>query len=133
MGVRRWAAIGFAAVSGVVAAFQIALALGVPWGSYAMGGAYPGQFPPPLRVAAVVQAILIGLMAAVVLSRAGVALSRWARVSRWLVWVVVAYSAVGLVLNTITSSAGERMLWAPATGVMLVCSVIVATGPKPER
>jgi hypothetical protein len=51
----------------VVVAFQFALALGAPWGSYAMGGAFPGRFPPAMRLAAVAQAILLGLMAAVVL------------------------------------------------------------------
>ena len=71
MDIRRAAALLYAAVSVGVIAFQIALAAGAPWGAYAMGGAFPGQFPPALRVAALVQAALIAGMAAVVLSRAG--------------------------------------------------------------
>jgi len=133
VGIRRWAAIGFAAIAGVVATFQIALALGAPWGSYAMGGAFPGQYPPAMRAAAIAQAVLLGLMAGVVLSRAGVALPRWSRASRWLIWVIVAYGVVGLVLNLITPSAGERMIWAPVTFLMLVLSVVVGLpGSEPS-
>lgn len=130
MDIRRIAGIVYAVATGVVVAFQIALALGAPWGEYAMGGAYPGQFPPALRIAALVQAgILVGL-AGIVLARAGIALQRWERVARWMVWVAVGFSAVSLVLNLITPSAGERMLWAPVAFVLLVCSLLVATGRK---
>ena len=130
MDIRRIAGIVYAAATAVVAAFQIALALGAPWGAYAMGGAFPGQFPPALRIAALVQAgILIGL-AGIVLARAGIGLKGWGRVARWMVWVAVAFSAVSLVLNLITPSAGERMLWAPVALVLFVCSLLVATGRK---
>jgi hypothetical protein len=130
MDIRRIAGIVYAAATAVVVGFQIALALGAPWGAYAMGGAYPGQFPPTMRVAALIQAgILLGF-AGIVLARAGIALRAWERVSRWLVWIVVAFSVVSLVLNLITPSVGERMLWAPVALVMLVCSLLVATGRK---
>src|SRR5215210_3804464 len=113
MTLRRIAAFLYAIISLGVVAFQIGLAAGAPWGAYAMGGAFPGQFPPALRIAALVQAALIVGMAAVVLARAGLVLATWSRVSRWLVWVVVAFAAVGLVLNLITPSAPERAIWAP--------------------
>ena len=106
-------------------AFQVALAAGAPWGAYAMGGAFPGQFPPPLRVAALVQAALVGAMAVVVLSRAGLVLPGWSG-SRF-VWLVVAFAAVGLVLNLITPSAAERAIWAPVAVLLLVSSTVVAT------
>lgn len=132
MEIRRAAAYLFATVSGVVVAFQMALAAGAPWGAYAMGGAFPGQFSPALRVGAVVQAALIGGMAGVVLSRAGVALPGWVRPARWLVWVVVAFSAVSLVLNLITPSAGERALWAPVAVLLLASSSVVAVTSRGE-
>lgn len=87
--------------------FQIALAAGAPCGSYAMGGAFPGQFLPALRIAAIFQAALLVGFAAFVLARAGLILPRWFRVSRWLVWVAVAFAALSLVLNLITPSTGE--------------------------
>ena len=100
----------YAVVSLGVIAFQIALALGAPWGAYAMGGAFPGQFPPELRVAAVVQAVILAGLALVVLARTGITLPKWSRTSRWLVWAVVAFSGLSLVLNLITPSARERAI-----------------------
>lgn len=128
---RRAAAVVYAVLSAGAAAFQIALALGAPWGSYAMGGAFPGQFPPVLRVSALVQAAILLVLAGLVLARADVALHSWFRASRWLVWPVVAISALGLVLNLVTPSAGERMIWAPVAFLLLASSLIVATARFP--
>ena len=130
MDIRRVAALLYAVMAAGVVAFQIALAAGAPWGAYAMGGASPGQFPPALRIAALVQAALIVGMAAIVLWRAGLILAGWSRVSRWLVWVVVAVTAMRLVLNLITPSAGEQALWAPVLLLLLASSVVVARGPS---
>lgn len=130
MDIGRIAGIVYAVATAAVVAFQITLALGAPWGAYAMGGAYPGQFPPAMRVAALIQAgILLGF-AGIVLARSGIALRAWERVSRWMIWVVVAFSVLSLALNLITPSAGERMLWAPVALVLLMCSLLVATGKK---
>jgi hypothetical protein len=60
------------------------------------------------------------------MSRAGLILAGWSRVTRWLVWVVVAVATVSLVLNLITPSAGERALWAPVLLLLLVSSAVVA-------
>jgi len=126
MDIARVAAIIYAIVTFGVVAFEIALAAGAPWGAYAMGGASPGQFPPALRIAAIVQAMLQAGMAAVILARAGLVLPGWWRVSHWLVWIVVALTALSLVLNLITPSAGERAIWAPTLSLMLISSLIVA-------
>jgi hypothetical protein len=122
------AAVVFAVATGGVIVFQIALAAGAPWGAYAMGGAFPGKFPPGLRAAALVQAAVLGLFVMVVLSRSGLAFSQWMGVSAGLVWVVVAFSALAVVLNAVTPSRGERRIWAPVAVVMLACSVVVALG-----
>jgi hypothetical protein len=126
MNIPRAAAILYAIVSLAVVAFQVALATGAPWGAYAMGGAFPGQFPPPLRVAALVQAGLLVGLAAIVLARAGLILPGWARASRWLIWFVVAFTVVSFLLNLITPSAGERAIWAPVAFLLLISSVAVA-------
>lgn len=126
MTLKRFAALVYAVITVGVVAFQLALAAGMPWGEFAMGGAYPGQFPPALRIAAVVQAVLLALMACVVLSRAGVALRSWSRASHWLVWGVVAFASLSLVLNTITPSVRERAIWAPVALLLLASSLIVA-------
>jgi hypothetical protein len=127
MNIIRGAALLYASVSVGVVAFQIALAAGVPWGEYAMGGAFPGRFPPALRIAALVQAMLLVALAAIVMARAGLILNGRLRRAHWLVWIVVAFAAVGLVLNVITQSGGERAIWAPVTLLLLLSSMIVAT------
>ena len=116
-------AFAFVAVTLAAIAFQLALAAGAPWGAYAMGGKYPGRFPPPLRVTAVVQAVVLALLAAVVAARAGLLAQP---VVPWLIWVVVAFSGLSLVMNVVSPSVGERRLWVPVAGVMLAASSIVA-------
>ena len=123
------AALAFAGLTAGVVAFQLALALGAPWGAYAMGGRSPGRFPPAMRVAAVGQAVLLTVIAVVVLSDANLVLPSLAQTFPWLIWAVVAFSAVSVVLNTLTPSARERRIWAPVALVMLACSLIVALSP----
>jgi hypothetical protein len=120
------AALVFAAITAGVVAFQLALALGAPWGEYAMGGRAPGRFPSAMRVAAVGQAVLLAVIAVVVLSDARLVSPSFAEAFPWLIWFVVVFSAVSVVLNTLTPSARERRIWAPVTLVMLACSLIVA-------
>jgi len=128
----RITAIIFAVLTAGVVGFQLALALGAPWGAYAMGGAFPGVYPPAMRVAAVVQAGLLAVLALVVLSRSGLALARWSRVARWAIWLVVAFSALSVLLNAITPSAGERAIWVPVTVGLLACSLTVAVITRRE-
>ncbi len=91
-----------------------------------MGGRFPGKYPLGMRVVAALNAVLLALLGLVVLSRAGLLLPEWAGVATWLIWGVVAFNAVGFVMNMITRSAGERLRWAPMTFVLLVTSLIVA-------
>lgn len=128
MNVTAVAAMVYLVLTVGVIAFQLALAAGVPWGSYAMGGAFPGKFPPRLRVAAVVQAAILGLLAAVVLSHAGLLHGNRSLSPAWMIWCVVAFAAVGVVLNSISPSPGERRIWVPVTILLLASSVAVALG-----
>ena len=128
MDVTTIAALIFAIAAIGVIAFQLALALGAPWGRYAMGGAFPGRMPPQLRVAAVFQAGLIALLAVVVLSAAGLGLPDLAATYPWLIWVVVVVSAIAVVLNAISRSAGERRVWVPVASVLFGSSLLVALG-----
>jgi hypothetical protein len=43
-----YAALVFGFFIAVVAIFQLALAVGVPWGNVAMAGKFPGRFPPAI-------------------------------------------------------------------------------------
>ena len=69
--------------------------------------------------------MLLGL-GVIVLARAGLILPQWQAAANWLIWGVVAFSALSLVLNLITPSKWERILWAPVAAGLLLCSVLVA-------
>jgi len=131
MDITQLAAIVFAVAALGVVAFQLGLALGAPWGTYAMGGAFPGRFPPAMRVAAVIQAVIIALLAVAVLSVAGLAVPGLAEALPWVGWLAVVFSAVAAVLNAISRSAGERRIWVPVTLVMLASSLVVALSAWP--
>jgi hypothetical protein len=124
------AAIAFTVVTAGAILFQLALALGAPWGEYTMGGRFSGSLPRQMRVAAIGQAALLVALAVFVLSEANVVLPTMARTLPWLIWLVVAFSGVSLLLNTITRSARERMIWAPVALVMLLSSLVVAFTPQ---
>lgn len=120
------AAVVFALVALGVVVFQVALALGAPWGAYAMGGAFPGRYPPTLRIVAVAQAIAIAFLALIVLGAGGVLALPLVEGLPWLVWVPVVVSALAVGLNAISRSAGERRIWVPVALIQFVTSLIVA-------
>lgn len=78
-----------------------------------------------MRVAAVVQAIILGLIAGVVLAHAGVLWPRWSVASAWLIWVVVGLLVVSVVMNASSPSVGERRIWVPVTLMLLVSCLVV--------
>lgn len=110
----------------VVALFQIALMLGAPWGHLAMGGKFPGRFPLKMRIAALIQALILTLLALIVLTRAGTILPAYYAFSNTAIWVVVGISATSLIMNLITPSKWERVLWAPVASILLACSAYIA-------
>jgi hypothetical protein len=120
------AAYVFCVCTALVVVFQMALALGAPWGEMAMGGRFPGRLPPQMRVAAVVQAALLVCIALVVLARAGLAFDAHREASRTAIWFVVAFCTLSAILNGITPSRKERLLWGPVTALLFVCGLIVA-------
>jgi len=118
----------FSILTAIVVAFQFALALGAPWGEMAMGGKFPGKFPTHMRIAAIIQLVVLVIIASVVLTRAGLMFEDYLALSKKAIWGVVVFCLLGAILNTITPSKKERMLWAPITIALLICSINVALG-----
>ena len=116
----------FTALVVIGAIFQLALAVGMPWGTLTWGGRFPGRLPVYMRGVCIVSMFLLLALALVVSIRAGVVLSDWLPISRTLVWGVVAYSALGVVANAITPSRWERIVWLPVAVLLLTCSMVVA-------
>jgi hypothetical protein len=81
-----------------------------------------------MRVAAVIQAVVLGLLAIAVLSDAGIILPAIAATAPGLVWAAVAVSVLSLILNVISPSAGERRIWVPLASVLTITSGLVALG-----
>lgn len=109
-----------------VALFQLALALGAPWGEYTMGGRFPGKLPPKMRVAALMQIVVLLVLAFIVLIRSGWALSQFYSSGKTGIWFVAAFFVLGSFLNLSTPSKGERVIWGPVNILLLTTSIIIA-------
>lgn len=118
-----FAAWAYACLSLLVVLFQVALALGAPYGHLAMGGRFPGRFPPAMRVAAIVQGALHIALTLAVLERAGQITTP---LPGWLFWVACAMILVAAPLNLVTPSRAERALWGPVTVIMLASIGVIA-------
>lgn len=127
--IRAIAAYVYLVLSAVVVAFQVALVFGAPWGAYTMGGGNPGSLPPGGRGAAAAQALVLVLLTAVVMARAGLGFPGLRGPSPWLAWAAVSVLSLSLVGNLLSTSHGERMVWVPVLVLMLGSAVLVATGP----
>lgn len=115
----------FTALSLIVAAFQVALAFGAPWGELTWGGKFRGILPARMRVMAIISAVLIIMFALIIETRAGNILDEYRDLSTTLSWIVVAYSAIGTVMNAITPSKKERYLWLPIVTLLFFTSLFV--------
>ncbi len=116
----------------VVAAFQLLLALGVPWGRAAWGGGQ-ATLSPELRVASSISmAVFIGA-ALVVLGRAGYLGLRFSGALRIGTWLLAVLMGLGSVMNVASSSPWERFVWAPVALLLAVSSFVVARGRRVER
>jgi hypothetical protein len=133
--IARRAAIGAAVLYILIAAFQLALAFGAPWGKAAFGGAVeqPGL---ELRTSSVVAVVVWSAAALIVLKRAGFTI--WAPLPKKAlpvaVWVLFGLSIASNLLNAITPSALERAIWLPFSLVLTaVIAVVAITSRRAER
>ena len=120
-----------AVLMGGVSAFELALLAGVPWGNAAFGGA-EAVLSPPLRIAAAVSVLVWAGAALVVLRRAGHRV--WAplptKALPIAVWVLAGYTAIGILVNAISPSPIERMIWVPLTAVISALLFTVAISSR---
>jgi hypothetical protein len=123
------AAIVAVVLLGVIAGFQLALALGAPWGAAAWGGQHPGVLPRRLRIASGVAAVLVyPLVIAIVLAAAGIIGDDWLAIDgAILMWVLAGMLGLGALMNFASRSPRER-IWGPVALTVAMCCVIVALG-----
>ena len=110
-----------------VAAFQVALVVGAPWGEYAMGGQNKGTLPTSLRISSGASAVFMLAQSGHYLAQAGILTplldDTWSNIANWF-WF--SFTVIGLVLNSITRIKKERNLWVPVLLVSTICTLLVA-------
>jgi len=120
----------------VVASFQLALAVGAPFGRASFGGADAGTLPVDLRLVSAFATVAWVLAALHALSRGGLT-RRFSRLgNRRITWVLAGVTAVGALMNAASSSPWERFGWAPFTLTLAILCVILARsgdGRLPEE
>ena len=130
----RWISAGAAVLLAGLVVFQIALAAGAPVGRAAYGGATdePGL---QLRISSVFAAIIWSFAALVILSRGGHRVPRLLpdRAMPIAMWLIVGLLSVGLILNLITPSQLERLIWAPVSAALVASTVAVELAARRGR
>jgi hypothetical protein len=111
-----------------MATFQILLAMGLPLGHAAFGGA-EAVLPAKLRAASLISALLFVAAFYVVLARGGFfGVARESVPVRITIWVFAAIFAISTLANIASRSRWERFLMAPVGLLLTACCVAVALG-----
>ena len=130
MNAAQTAAIAASVLIGGVAAFQLALALGAPYGEAVFGGKAPteaGVLTRPFRVLAVIQALVLVLLGWILLARTGqVGIPGLGTGSlTWMTWAILAF----LVLNTLANFSAphpiERWVMGSVTLVLSALTLLI--------
>lgn len=120
------AAVALLFLLAALAAFQLALVGGAPFGRFAWGGKHR-VLPTALRIGSLSSIVIYALIAAIVAARADVVdvgvPEGWARVG---CWVVTAYLLLGVAMNAASRSKPERNVMTPLCAVMCALSFVVA-------
>ncbi|WP_291389152.1 hypothetical protein [Devosia sp.] len=110
-----------------LAVFQAALAAGAPLGHFAWGGQHR-VLPRGLRIGSAIAIALYAAFAVIIAQRAGILAWVPDGVAAIGIWVIAAYSALGIPLNAISRSRPERFTMTPVVAVLLVLVLSVAMG-----
>jgi hypothetical protein len=124
-----------AVVMVVVAAFQVALVFGAPWGAYTQGGETEGALDTSGRMFAAISCAILLVMAAAILARVreGPLNGAPGKLVTALAWFTTIYTAVAVVLNLATQSSSERAVFAPTAILLFVLVVTVMVGSRRAR
>jgi hypothetical protein len=131
MSVAQIAATAGAVLIGCVAAFQLALALGAPYGGAVFGGRAPtesGVLTRPFRVLAVGQAVVLVCLGWILLARTALVSVPFlgAGSLSWITWVILVF----LVLNTVANFSAphpiERWVMGSITLVLSALTLSIA-------
>ena len=132
---RRFAARAAAVLMVSIAAFQVALVFGAPWGAYTQGGEAEGALDTSGRVLAAVSCAILIVMAAAILARVreGPLKNAPRRLVAALSWFTTIYSALSVALNLATQSSSKRTVFAPTAILLFVLVVTAMVGSRRTR
>jgi hypothetical protein len=124
-----------AAVMVGIAAFQVALVFGAPWGAYTQGGETEGALDSSGRALAAASCAILLLMAAAILARAheGPLKNAPRRLVTALAWLTTIYSALAVFLNLATQSSSERAVFAPTAILLFALVLTTMISSRPTR
>lgn len=112
---------------GIITLFQLALALGAPWGAAAWGGGHPGRLPGRLRLASAVVALVvypfIGL--SIIITSSPVQIRPIPGTGVVWMWVLAGLFTVGAIANFASPSRIER-IWGPVSLAIAICCAVIA-------
>lgn len=101
-----------------LAIFQLLLALGFPLGKFAWGGAHKA-LPSKLRAASLLSIVLYTVFAVFILEKADIIQLINAKfVTETAMWILTTYFFIGIVMNSISRSKGERLVMTPLATVL---------------
>lgn len=122
MELNQLAAILYISITVLVIFFQFGLVFGAPLGEFTQGGRFKGALPISGRVIAALSIPLLIFMALSIASVVGF-IFEW---DRWTAIATIAFQGVTVILNWITPSRKEKLLWGPVTTVAFgLCSYVI--------
>jgi hypothetical protein len=115
-----------------VAAVQVALVFGAPWGAYTQGGETEGALDTSGRVIAAISCAILLVMATAILARVREGPLKHAprRLVIALAWFTTIYAGLSVVLNLGTQSSSERAVFAPIAILLFVLIVTTMAGSR---
>lgn len=112
---------------GLLALFQLSLALGAPLGRFAWGGQHR-VLPARLRIGSAVSILIYALIGVIAWDRVGAIDVFGEPFSEVAMWVVFGYFVLGILMNAISRSKPERLTMVPITIVLSVLAFFIAMG-----
>lgn len=122
-----WAIICIIIIFGVII-FQVLLVFGALWGDYTMGGKFPGKLPISIRLLVLIQILVLIGFSYIIAEKTGLISFGTNIFGNIGIWFVFVFFILGTLLNWITPSKKERIIWGPVNTIILVLLIIIIFG-----
>ncbi|MGQ4668494.1 hypothetical protein ACUIJN_22205 [Metabacillus halosaccharovorans] len=110
----------------IVAILYILLALGLPYGDFAMGGKYK-VMPKQMRIACIIS-VLIQLIAIIFILQVGhvISISLLTPIAKGVCYFFSCYLFLNTVMNVFSKSRKEKLVMTPLSFITAICFLITA-------